>query len=102
MHIWHDFQAYRREARRLDRRLFHVLQVGSRRRWNEPAALSDLVTLWSCAALACMLSRMSCKKKLLRQYCTVKEALGILGVFGTLISVLQAWSLEWTRFVEVT
>ena len=42
------------------------------------------------------------QEKLLKQDCTVKEALGILGVFGTLISVLQAWSLEWTRFVEVT
>ena len=42
------------------------------------------------------------QEKLLKQDCTVKEALDILGVFGTLISVLQAWSLEWTRFVEVT
>ena len=42
------------------------------------------------------------QEKLLKQVCTVKEALGILGVFGTLISVLQAWSLGWTRFVEVT
>ena len=42
------------------------------------------------------------QEKLLKQGCTVKELLGILGLFGTLISVLQAWSLGWTRFVEVT
>ena len=53
-------------------------------------------------SLACMLSRMSCKRSCSNRCCTVKEALGILGVFRTLISVLQAWSLGWTRFVEVT
>ena len=42
------------------------------------------------------------QEKLLKRDCTVMEALGILGVFGTLISVLQAWCLEWTHFAEVT
>ena len=32
----------------------------------------------------------------------MKEALGILGAFGTLFSVMQICSLEWRRFVNVT
>ena len=54
----------------------------------------DIVVLCS----ACMYAFSNVlQEKLLKQ-----EALGILGVFRTLISVLQAWSLGWTRFVEVT
>ena len=56
----------------------------------------DIVVLCS----ACMYAFSNVlQEKLLKQGCTVKEA---LGVFGTLISVLQAWSLGWTRFEEVT
>ena len=42
------------------------------------------------------------QEKLLERVCTVKEALGILGAFGTLIFVTQACSLEWRRFVDIT
>ena len=42
------------------------------------------------------------QEKLLERGCTVKEALGIHGAFGTLIFVMQACSLEWRRFVDIT
>ena len=41
------------------------------------------------------------QEKLLKCGCTVWEALGILGAFETLVSVMQACSLEWTRFVYI-
>ena len=73
-----------------------VAAVGMSRR---AVGSGDLMVLCS----ACMYAFSSVlQEKLLKQGCTVKEALGNLGVFGTLISVLQAWSLGWTRFVEVT
>ena len=73
-----------------------VAAVGMSRR---AVGSGDIMVLCS----ACMYAFSNVlQEKLLKQGCTVKEALGILGVFGTLISVLQAWSLVWTRFVEVT
>ena len=42
------------------------------------------------------------QEKLIERGCTVKEALDILGAFGTLFSVMQTCSLEWRRFVDVT
>ena len=72
-----------------------VADVGMSRR---AVGSGDIMVLCS----ACMYAfSIVLQEKLLKQGCTV-EALGILGVFGTLISVLQAWSLGWTRFVEVT
>ena len=82
------------------------------RRTNEKlgAETGDYVMSYKSVVAAVGMSRRACiyafsnvlQEKLLKQGCTVKEALGILGAFGTLISVLQAWSLGWTRFVEVT
>ena len=72
-----------------------VAAVGMSRR---AVGSGDIMVLCS----ACMYAFSNIlQEKLLKQGCTV-EALGILGVFGTLISLLQAWSLGWTRFVEVT
>ena len=73
-----------------------VAAVGMSRR---AVGSGDIMVLCS----ACMYAFSNVlQEKLLKQGCTAKEALGILGVFGTMISVLQAWSLGWTRFVEVT
>ena len=73
-----------------------VAAVGMSRR-----AVGSGDTMVLCSACMYAFSNVL-QEKLLKQGCTAKEALGILGVFGTLISVLQAWSLGWTRFVEVT
>ena len=66
---------------------------------RDDVGFGDIMVL--CSAGMYALSNVL-QEKLLKQNCTVKEALGILGVSGTLISVLQAWSWEWTRFEEVT
>ena len=73
-----------------------VAAVGMSRR---AVGSGDIMVL--CSAGMYALSNVL-QEKLLKQNCTMKEALGILGVSGTLISVLQDRSWEWTRFVEVT
>lgn len=64
-----------------------------------PSWVGDIMVL--CGAGMYGLSNVL-QEKLLKHGCTVREALGVLGVFGTLLSVIQACSLEWTRFVDVT
>ena len=73
-----------------------VAAVGMSRR---AVGSGDIMVLCS----ACMYAFSNVlQEKLIERGCTVKEALGILGAFGTLCSVMQTCSLDWRRFVDVT